>query len=56
MEQAFFAYVIAAFHPAIGDRQSPLLECLLNYLENSTVYSRENILNALYALGSIQTV
>lgn len=56
MEQAFFAYVIAAFHPAIGDRQSPLLECLLNYLENSTVYSRENILNALYALGSIQSV
>lgn len=56
MEQAFFAYVIAAFHPAIGERRSPLLEYLLNYLDNSTVYSRENILNALYALGSIQAV
>lgn len=56
MEQAFFAYVIAAFHPAIGDRRSPLLEQLLNYLDHSTVYSRENILNALYALGNIQSV
>lgn len=56
MEQAFFAYVIAAFHPTIGDRRSPLLECLLNCLDSSTVYSRENVLNALYALGSIQSV
>lgn len=56
MEQAFFAYVIAAFHPAIGDRRSPLLEYLLNDLDHSTVYSRENVLNALYALGNIQSV
>ena len=56
MEQAFFAYVIAVFHPAIGDRRSPLLEFLLNYLDHSTVYSRENVLNALYALGNIQSV
>lgn len=56
MEQAFFAYVIAAFYPAVGDRRSPLLEHLLSYLDNSTVYSRENVLNALYALGSIQSV
>ena len=56
MERAFFAYVIAAFHPAAGDQRSPLLEELLRYLENSTVYSRENVLNALYALGNIQPV
>lgn len=56
MEQAFFAYVIAAFHPTIGDQRSPLLEQLLNYLDRSTVYSRENVLNALYALGNIQSV
>ncbi len=56
MEQAFFAYVIAAFHPAMEDQRSPLLEQLLHYLEHSTVYSRENVLNALYALGNIQPV
>lgn len=56
MEQAFFAYVIAAFQPPVGDRQSLLLEYLLSYMDHSTVYSRENILNALYALGNIQSV
>lgn len=56
MDQAFFAYVIAAFHPTIGDRRSPLLEQLLNYLDDSTVYSRENVLNALYILGNIQSL
>lgn len=56
MEQAFMAYVIATFHPPIGDERSQLLELLLGYLENSTVYSRENVLNALYVLGNGQSV
>lgn len=56
MEQAFFAYVIAAFYPPVGDQRTPLLEILLSYLDNSTVYSRENVLGALYALGNIQAV
>ena len=56
MEQAFFAYVTAAFYPPVGEGRSPLLEQLLNYLEGSTVYSRENVLNALYALGNTQSV
>lgn len=56
MEQAFFAYVSAAFYPSVGDQKSPLLEQLLNYLEGSTVYSRENVLGALYALGNTQSV
>ena len=54
MEQAFFAYVIASFYPSVGDKGDPLAEQLLSYLDGSTVYSRENVLNALYALGSAQ--
>lgn len=56
MEQAFFAYVVASFYPPVGDKGDPLAEQLLSYLEGSTVYSRENVLNALYALGSAQPV
>ncbi len=56
MERAFFAYVIAAFYPAVGDKQDPLLEILLRYLDDSTVYCRENVLHALYTLGNMQAV
>lgn len=56
MEQAFFAYVAASFYPSVGDQGDPLAEQLLSYLDGSTVYSRENVLNALYALGSTQSV
>lgn len=56
MEKAFMAYVIANFYPTVGDRRDPLLEHLLGYLDNSTVYCRENVLNALYAMGNMQTV
>lgn len=56
MEQAFFAYVIASFYPPVGDKGDPLAEQLLSYLDGSTVYSRENVLNALSALGSAQSV
>mgnify|MGYP001070502838 FL=1 len=56
MEQAFFAYVTAACYPPVGEQRSPLAEQLLGYLDNSTVYSRENVLSALYALGNIQSI
>lgn len=56
MEQAFFAYVTASFYPSVGDKGDPLAEQLLSYLDGSTVYSRENVLNALYALGGAQSV
>lgn len=56
MEQAFFAYVAASFYPPVGDQGDPLLERLLSFLDGSTIYSRENVLNALYALGNIQSV
>ena len=56
MERAFFAYVIASFHPPVGEGHEQMAEILLRYLDNSTVYCRENVLHALYALGSAQAV
>jgi len=56
MERAFMAYVTASFYPTVGDRRDPLLGHLLGYLDSSTVYCRENVLNALYAMGNIQAV
>lgn len=56
MERAFFAYVIASFHPPATSQRDQLSEILLGYLEDSTVYCRENVLHALYALGSPQAV
>lgn len=55
MERAFFAYVIASFgSPA--ESAGTISGILLGYLEDSTVYCRENVLHALYALGSEQAV
>ena len=56
MERAFFAYVVASYHPPLADEYDPLVETLLGYLDSSTVYCRENVLSALYALGSCQGV
>lgn len=56
MERAFFAYVIASFHPPLTEESDPLVETLLGYLDSSTVYCRENVLSALYTLGSCQGV
>lgn len=56
MERAFFAYVIASHAPPLEAERDPLVEILLGYLDGSTVYCRENVLNALYALGSSRGV
>ena len=56
MERAFFAYVVATFHPPVGDVHDQLAEILLGYLDDSTVFCRENVLHALYALGSGQAL
>jgi len=56
MERAFFAHVVSdcfACSEKVHDRMS---EVMLSYLENSTVYCRENVLHALYALGDAHAV
>lgn len=56
MERAYFADVIARFRPCSGEEFRPLMEILLSYLADSTVYCRENVLHALCALGNGQAV
>lgn len=52
MERAFFARLMALYHPGEGRRYDRMIELLLHFLDDSTVYCRENVLQALYAMGS----
>lgn len=56
MNRAFFAFFISKNIPCEGKEYKPLMEILLSYMEDSTVYCRENVLKALYALGNSQAV
>lgn len=56
MDRAFFAFFISQNVRCDGREYRPLMEILLSYMEDSTVYCRENVLNALYALGNSQAV
>lgn len=56
MERAFYAYLIARWHPRAADGGGQLPVILLTYLDDSTVYCRENVLQALYALGNAGAV
>ncbi|WP_300385993.1 hypothetical protein [Clostridium sp.] len=56
MEKAFFAFFISKYPPIKGREYNLLMEILISYLDNSTIYCRENVLNALYALGNLQSV
>lgn len=51
MERAFFSYVVSLYPPA-QNRSRKILELLLSFMDNSTVYCRENILQAIYAIGN----
>ena len=51
MERAFYAYLMSIYHPN-RDRGNPrLVEVLMSYFDDSTVFCRENVLQALYAMG-----
>lgn len=56
MERAFFAYFVASFHTSDVGNNDMLAEIMLSYLDDSTVYCRENVLHALYALGRPQAL
>lgn len=56
MERAYFADVIARFPPYTDGKHHPLMEILTAYMENSTVYCRENVLRALSSLGDAQAM
>ena len=51
-ERAYFAYVLSAYGSALQGEQEMLSSILLGYFPNSSIYCRENVLQALYAIGS----
>lgn len=52
MEKAFFAYLMSIYRPACGEKHDQLVEILLDFMRNSTVYCRENVLQAIYVMGN----
>lgn len=52
MERAFFAYFIAKNFGENAKQYQRMGETLLLYIPDSTIYCRENVLQALYALGA----
>jgi hypothetical protein len=52
MERAFFAYFVSVNFSDTAEHYRRLGETLLLYLEDSTIYCRENVLRALYSLGA----
>lgn len=56
MERAFFSYLLSEYYANSNYDNDDLGELLLSYLDNSTVYCRENILHGLYSIGSISAI
>ena len=56
VQRAYFAHVIACRHPGRGRQHDQLAGILLDFLDNSTVSCRQNVLLALCALGNSPAV
>lgn len=56
VQRAYFAHVIACRHPGRGREHDQLAVLLLDFLDNSTVSCRQNVLLALCALGNSAAV
>lgn len=56
MERAFFAYVVSLYYPYTGTPRKQMVNILLKYMDDATVYCRENVLLALYAIGDAVAV
>lgn len=55
MERSYFAWVLAEDRPNWREKHM-ICEIMMGYLEDSTVYCRENVLRALYGFGSVDAV
>ncbi len=55
MERAYFAWFLGRFQ-LVRREQQELITILMGYMENSTVYCRENVLQAVYRIGSPNVV
>ena len=56
MERAFFAYIVQAWASGCQKGREGFLAPMLAYLEDSSVYCRENVLRALYTLGNPEAI
>lgn len=56
MEKSYLAYVVSIFWPHNIYKDHRISDILLSYLINTTVYCRENVLQALYSIGNIRAV
>lgn len=56
MEKAYLAYVISLFCPSDIQEYHGIMDILLSYLIETTIYCRENVLQALYRIGNVQAV
>ncbi|MBQ8390833.1 MAG: HEAT repeat domain-containing protein [Oscillibacter sp.] len=56
MERAFYAYLMGLYHPYREQGGGRLVEVLMTYFDDSTVFCRENVLQALYAMGQASAV
>ncbi len=56
MERAFFAYILRELFLTEPGGWNTFASPLLSFLEHSTVYCRENVLRALYTLGSPEPI
>ena len=55
IERAYYADFIRRLPPCRSECK-PLFDILVSYMENSTVYCRENVLCALSSLGSVEAI
>ena len=56
ISRSFFAYAISLYPPNARDEYLPILEILMQYMDNATISCRENVLRALYAIGNVYAV
>ena len=56
MEKSYFAYTLSIYASKLQTEYPPLLTILIEYLDSSSVYCRENTLKALFTIGNIHAV
>lgn len=56
MKKAYFAYVISKYALDCQNEYRPILQTLILYLKNSTIYCHENVFKALCKLGNVQSI
>ena len=56
ISRSFFAYAISLYPPNARDEYLPILEVLIEYMDDASITCRENVLRALYAIGNVYAI